>query len=65
MHALCIDRTSGRILHDLPLLSEQNPQWVHTLNSYASPTPVLESGRGYFHFGTFSIWSIQAADPAR
>lgn len=53
MHALCIDRTSGRILHDLPLLSERNPQWVHTLNSYASPTPVLESGRGYFHFGTF------------
>ncbi len=64
MHALCIDRTNGRILYDLPLLSEQNPQWVHTLNSYASPTPVLESGRGYFHFGTFGTFCVDTASGA-
>ncbi len=64
MHALCIDRTNGKILHDLPLLSEQNPQWVHTLNSYASPTPVLESGRGYFHFGTFGTFCVDTTSGA-
>lgn len=64
MHALCIDRTSGKILHNLPLLSEQNPQWVHTLNSYASPTPVLESGRGYFHFGTFGTFCVDTTSGA-
>lgn len=53
LHAVCIDRDSGRIVHDIPLFSEQEPQWVHELNSYASPTPVLEQGRAYFHFGTF------------
>jgi outer membrane protein assembly factor BamB len=26
---------------------------VNRLNSYASPTPVLEAGRLYAHFGTF------------
>lgn len=53
MHAVCVDRRSGRIEHDLALFTERDPQWVHTLNSYASPTPVLEPGRAYFHFGTF------------
>ena len=53
LHAVCVDRDSGRILHDIRLFSEREPQWVHELNSYASPTPVLESGRAYFHFGTF------------
>ena len=64
MHALCIDRTIGRILYDLPLLSERDPQWVHTLNSYASPTPVLESGRGYFHFGTFGTFCLDTTSGA-
>jgi outer membrane protein assembly factor BamB len=53
LHAICVDRVSGKILRDIRLFSEREPQWVHELNSYASPTPVLESGRAYFHFGTF------------
>ncbi len=53
LHAVCVDRNSGKILRDIRLFSEQEPQWIHELNSYASPTPVLESGRAYFHFGTF------------
>ncbi len=42
LHALCVDRNTGKILRDIRLFSEQEPQWVHELNSYASPTPVLE-----------------------
>jgi hypothetical protein len=48
-----VDRNSGKILRDVRLFSVQEPQWVHELNSYASPTPVVEEGRSYFHFGTF------------
>jgi outer membrane protein assembly factor BamB len=48
-----VDRNTGKVLRDIRLFSVQEPQWVHELNSYASPTPVLESGRAYFHFGTF------------
>ncbi len=49
--AICVDARSGRITHDILLLSEREPQWAHTLNSYASPTPVIEPGRLYAHFG--------------
>ncbi|MGK0187055.1 MAG: outer membrane protein assembly factor BamB [Verrucomicrobiales bacterium] len=51
--ALCVDAETGELLHNIPLMVEKHPQWVHKLNSYASPTPVIEEGRLYCHFGTF------------
>jgi len=52
LHAVCVDRDSGRILHDLRLFTEREPQWSHQLNSYASPSPIIENGRLYTHFGS-------------
>ncbi len=49
--AICVDRDTGRIRLDVLLFTEKEPQWVHTLNSYASPSPVIEHGRLYAHFG--------------
>lgn len=49
--AVCVDRRSGRFIHEVSLLTESEPQWAHTLNSYASPTPVIEPSRLYAHFG--------------
>ena len=51
LHALCVDRETGRLLHDVPLLVVADPQPIHALNSFASPTPVLGDGRLYCHFG--------------
>ena len=53
MHAICIDRTTGKVLHDIEILKVKNPQWIHHLNSYASPSPILEDGRLYCAFGTY------------
>ncbi|MBL9130636.1 MAG: PQQ-binding-like beta-propeller repeat protein [Verrucomicrobiaceae bacterium] len=53
LRALCVDRSSGKLLHDIELLNVKEPQWAHQLNSYASPTPVLADGRLYAHFGSF------------
>ncbi len=53
MHAIALDAATGKILHDVELLREKDPQWVHRQNTYASPTPVIEDGRLYAHFGTF------------
>ena len=61
LHAVCVDRTSGKILHDIELHRERDPQWVHKLNSYASPTPVIEEGRLYCHFGTFGTFCVDTA----
>jgi outer membrane protein assembly factor BamB len=58
LHAVCVDKTSGKLLHDIELHVERDPQWVHKLNSYASCTPVAEAGRLYCHFGTFGTYCV-------
>ncbi len=50
--AVCVDKENGQILHNIKVLHAREPQWVHRLNSYASPTPVVEPGRLYCHFGS-------------
>ena len=53
LRAVGLDLATGRVAQEALLLTEKEPQPVHQLNSYASPTPVLEDGRLYAHFGTF------------
>ncbi|MDF1812474.1 MAG: PQQ-binding-like beta-propeller repeat protein [Verrucomicrobiales bacterium] len=53
LHAICVDKNSGKLLHDFEILSRKEPQWAHKLNSYASPTPVIENGKLYCHFGSY------------
>ncbi len=52
-HAVCVDRRSGKLLHNVKLFEKKSPQWVHELNSYASPSPVLRNGKLYCHFGSY------------
>ena len=53
LYALQIDPDSGEVLQNIKVFEKKQPQWVHKLNSYASPTPVLENQRLYLHFGAF------------
>ena len=48
-----VDRDSGKILHNKKIFEISEPQFSNRLNSYASPTPVVEEGRVYVHFGTY------------
>ena len=53
LFALCIDRESGKIIHDLKLFTDPAPNPIFKrFNTYASPTPVLEDGRAYITFGS-------------
>jgi len=52
LRALCVDMKSGKLLHNVELLFIEEPDWTHALNTFASPTPVIEDGRLYCHFGT-------------
>ena len=60
LRALRIDPKSGKVLQDIEVLKKKQPQWVHKLNSYASPTPVIEGGKVYFHFGAYGNACIDA-----
>jgi outer membrane protein assembly factor BamB len=51
LHAICIDKETGKILRDIKLFDVVLPQYVHPFNTYASPTPVIEEGRVYVTFG--------------
>lgn len=64
LSALAFDRRSGKILHDLLLFNVENPQFAHRFNSYASPTPVIESNRVYVTFGSPGTACIDTATGA-
>jgi len=53
MRAICFDLATGKQLADVLLMTEPKPQPVHSLNSFASPSPIFENGRLYCHFGSY------------
>jgi len=53
LRAVCVNRSTGRLVGNHLLMIEKEPQWVHKQNSFASGTPVIEKGRLYAHFGAF------------
>jgi len=53
LFAVCIDRDSGKVLHDVKVFDVENIKSINAINSYASPTPVIEAGRVFVHFGTY------------
>ena len=52
LRAVCLDRDSGKIVHDLEVFHPDDPGKMHKKNSWASPTPILEGDRIYVHYGT-------------
>lgn len=61
LFAVCVDRESGKIVHDLKVFTVEKPQFCHAFNSYASPTPAIEAGRVYVHFGSPGTACIDTA----
>jgi outer membrane protein assembly factor BamB len=53
LFAVGVDRNSGKVVHDLVVFEVEKPEFCHEQNSYASPTPCVEEGRVYVHFGTY------------
>jgi len=53
LSAVCVDRESGKIVHDLKVFDVSDPEFCHPTNSYASCTPAIEEGRLYVHFGSY------------
>ena len=61
MFAVCVDRDTGKIIHDVKLFENEKPRFCHAMNSYASPTPVVEAGRVYMHFGSYGTACLDSA----
>jgi outer membrane protein assembly factor BamB len=61
LRAICVDKRSGQVTADVELLTEERPQPTHSMNSFASPTPVLADGKLYAHFGTHGTACLDTA----
>ncbi|MBM4077695.1 MAG: quinonprotein alcohol dehydrogenase, partial [Planctomycetes bacterium] len=53
LSAVGLDLESGAIVHRIKLFEIETPQYTDPTNSYASPTPCIEEGRVYVHFGSY------------
>lgn len=62
LFAVCVERDSGAILHDRHVFDVEHPQPIALVNSYATPTPVIEAGRVYVHYGTYGTACLDTAD---
>ncbi|MBN1443881.1 MAG: PQQ-binding-like beta-propeller repeat protein [Planctomycetes bacterium] len=53
LFVIAVDRESGEVLLDRKLFDVESPRPLgNDVNTYASPSPVLEPGRVYVHFGS-------------
>ncbi len=52
LYAICVDLNSGRVIHDVEVFHPEKPQRINLLNSYATPSAVVEEGFVYVHYGT-------------
>ena len=53
-YAICVDAASGAIVHNKHLFHSDDPEPLgNNVNCYASPSPVIEPGRVYVHFGVY------------
>ena len=60
--ALCLDRKTGKVLHESKLFHAETPEPLgNGLNSYASPTGVLSGGKVFLHFGSYGTVCIDTA----
>jgi outer membrane protein assembly factor BamB len=64
MFAVCVDRATGKIVHDVKVFDTLNPEHIADVNSYASPTPAVEACRVYAHYGTYGTACLDTATGA-
>lgn len=58
MWGICLDFNSGKQIYKIDLFQPDSVQSKHSINTYATPTPCIENGYVYFHFGTYGTTCI-------
>jgi outer membrane protein assembly factor BamB len=60
LRAVCARLDTGKIERDLEVFAPANPPRVNPKNSYASPSPIIEGGRLYVHYGAMGTACLAA-----
>lgn len=60
--AVCVDASSGKIRHSKKLFHSDDPEPLgNNTNCYAAPSPAIEPGRVYVHFGSYGTACLDTA----
>jgi outer membrane protein assembly factor BamB len=51
LRAVCVDRASGQIVHDVEVFHKADLGRIAAKNSHASPTPLIDGRHVFVHFG--------------
>lgn len=59
MFAVCLDKASGKKIHDLLLFENEKPEALsNRINGYGSCTPTIDEERVYIHFGSYGTAAL-------
>jgi outer membrane protein assembly factor BamB len=61
LFVVALGKDDGRVLVDTKVFDVAKPEDTRQYNSYASPTPVIEEGRIYVHFGSYGTAAIDTS----
>ena len=61
LRALCLDRATGKLRHNVEVFARKHAGPLHPKNSHATPTPVLDGDRLYVHFGPYGTACLTTA----
>ena len=61
LYAIAVDVETGEIAHSKLVFTVEKPESVNALNSYASPSPVIDGSRVYLHYGTYGTAALDRA----
>jgi outer membrane protein assembly factor BamB len=62
MSGICLDINSGKKIYELGLFQPDSIYSKHSINSYATPTPCIEEGFVYLHFGSYGTACINTGN---
>jgi len=61
--AICVDAETGKIRFNEKLFHSDNPEPLgNKVNCYATPSPVIEPGRVYVHFGSYGTACLDTSN---
>jgi len=62
LYAVCIDYKTGRVIHDIKVFTPDTVYRKNSVNTYATPTPCIEKGFVYVHYGNQGTACINTAN---
>jgi len=62
LYAVCADFQTGKIIYDIKVFTPEEVEGKHSINTYASPTPCIEKGFVYVHYGSMGTACINTAN---